>query len=106
MRKVGLHSLRRYDSLGSWGDQMKVKKRSLRWKRNKEKTSLVRALRERLDSSAITDAKGLSASMTISCTIIFLASDGLTKRGARCKKSEGGHYFLSQKKVAKSGFGV
>ena len=35
-----------------------------------------------------------------------ISSDGLTKRGVRCKKSEGGHYFLSQKKVAKPGFDV
>ena len=29
-----------------------------------------------------------------------IISDGLTKRGARCKKSKGGHYLVSQEKVA------
>ena len=29
-------------------------------------------------------------------------SDGLRKRGARCKKSKGGHYLVCQKKVAEA----
>ena len=37
MLKVGLHSLQRYDSLGSCRDQMKMRKESQRWSKVKKR---------------------------------------------------------------------
>ena len=39
------------------------------------------------------------------CNVIIV-SDGLRKRGVRCKKSKGDHYLVCQKKVAEAVFSI